>query len=66
MPSINKVYQNIQFLKFGKSTIKQLYLDFNLKTPNYTNEKNNNLSDIKKEINFKNIIISKLDLNIKV
>ena len=31
MPSVNKVYQNIQFLKFGKSTIKQLYIDFNLK-----------------------------------
>ena len=61
MPSVNKVYQNIQFLKFGKSTIKQLYIDFNLKTPSYENEKNNELSDIKKDINFKNIIISKLD-----
>ena len=61
MPSVNKVYQNIQFLKFGKSTIKQLYIDFNLKTPSYANEKNNELSDIKKNINFKNIIISKLE-----
>ncbi len=61
MPSINKVYQNIQFLKFGKSTIKQLYLDFNLKTPNYANLKHNNLAEIKKEINFNNITISKLD-----
>ena len=51
----------LQHLKFGKSTIKQLYIDFNLKTPSYANGKNNELSDIKKNINFKNIIISKLE-----
>tara|TARA_B100001564_G_C20624649_1_gene664079 strand:+ start:137 stop:1240 length:1104 start_codon:yes stop_codon:yes gene_type:complete len=59
MPSVNKIYQNIQYLKVGRATLKKLYFDFNIKNSDdeYDLDENKN----KNILNFDNeILISNL------
>ena len=55
IPSFNKMYQNLQFLKFGRPNLKKMYQEFSTIDRSKYHLKKNFVIDFKKKIQFKDV-----------